>query len=147
MTPPSVQFIPAPVSSGLTVVSNAYIQTSVGGVENTMRADASSTIYNGWSLGVMYFRDAVKNGVWTDDGLGLLWNMVNATNYANWTGLITAGSGLFSVFEAGTSTLIFTFRWTGQGLWTTNQQRYGTTSVDYTGSVGGNNVRVDIYHA
>jgi hypothetical protein len=147
VTPPTVQFIPAPATGlGDLIVLNALLTTTVGGVENTVIIDGSTTVYNGWSFTRMDFRDGTKNGTWTDDGLGLLWNMADSTNYANWQSLIGTAGGVFYVYEEGTSTLIFSFEWTGEGQWSTNVRRYGTSSVDYTGSVGSNNTRVDVYH-
>ena len=147
MTPPNVQFIPAAAAGlGDVIVLNAYANTNIGGVENAIEIDGSTTVYNGWDFTRMDFRDASKNGTWTDDGLGLLWNMKDATNYSNWTGYISGGSGTFYVYQAGTSTLIFSLAWVGQVLFTGNYQRYGSTSVDFTGSVAVNNTRVDVYH-
>ena len=147
MSPPSWLHWPAPAAGlGNVIALDAYISTTVGDVENSIDTDPSTTIYNGWDFTRMDFRDDSKNGTWTDDGLGLLWNMKDATNYANWQGYIGTGPGTFYVYEAGTSTLIFSLAWVGESVWTTNVRRYGTTSVDYTGSVGTNLTRVDVYH-
>jgi hypothetical protein len=147
VTPPTVQFIPAPAAGlGDMIVLDAYVSTGVGGVENAVFIDGSTSVYNSWSFTRMEFRDATKNGSWTDDGLGLLWNMTDATNYANWQGYIGTAGGTFYVYEEGTSTLIFSFAWDGEAQWAPNNRRYGTTSVDYTGTVAANLTRVDVYH-
>ena len=145
MTPPTVQFIPAAAATANLVVQNGVIRTFFGGVENTVQADGSSTVYNGWTLGNMFFRDTTKDGVWQNGGLGLLWYMVDATNFANWTGLITGTSGQFLVYYAGTSTLIFSLVWNGQALYTTYNQQYGSSSFTYNGIVAPSNTRCDVF--
>lgn len=146
MTPPNVIFVPAPSASlGNLIVSNAPLNGSVGATEIAVELDGSSSVVNSWDFNRMFFRDAVKNGVWTDDGLGLLWDMKDATNYANWQGYIGTGPGTFSVYETGTSTLVFSLAWTGENQWSANVRRYGTSLVDFTGSVS-TSPRVDVYH-
>ena len=139
-------FFPSPAASEDLICTNIWVRTITGGTENTLQSDASSTVYNGWTVGQMFFRDILKNGVWTNDGLGLLWNMYNATDYARWTGYIGTAGGTFNVYQTGTTNLIYSMAWTGQYLWTTNTQRYGATSITFTGTVPGNNSRADIYH-
>lgn len=148
MTPPSVQFIPAAAALGDLIITNGKVSTSVGGVENSITPDASSTVYNGWDFTAMQFRDATKDGSWTNDGFGLLWNMKDATNYANWTGYIGTGttSGTFYVYETGTSTLIYSMAWDGQRQFTTNVRHYGRNSKTFTGSPATGSQRVDVYH-
>lgn len=141
-------FFPTPVSASLgdIIVTNGIINTRVGGVENRVNSDGSSTVYNSWTLGNMDFRDASKNAAWTDDGLGLLWNMSDSTNYANWQGYIGAAGGTFYVYEEGTSTLIFSMAYTDEKQFTTNMRQYGATSRDFTGDTGTSSERVDVYH-
>ena len=139
-------YIPDQAASEDLICTNIWVRTITGATENTLQSDASSTVYNGWTVGQMFFRDILKNGVWTSDGLGLLWNMYNATDYARWTGYIGTAGGTFKIYETGTTTLIYSMAWTGQSLWTPNTQRYGSTSITFTGTVPGNNSRADIYH-
>lgn len=147
MTPPSVQFIPAPTASfGNLIATNAIIRTSVAGVEQRVETDLSTNVYNGWTFRYMDFRDSVKNGVWTDDGLGLLWNMLDSTNYARWQNYIGTGPGIFSVYYTGTSNLVFSLAWSGEQQWTTNVRRYGVTAVNFEGLVVAQGTRVDVYH-
>jgi len=145
VTPPTVQFIPAPAATANLIVQNGVIRTFFGGVENTVQADGSSTVHNGWTLGNMFFRDTTKDGVWQNSGLGLIWDMANATNFANWTGLITGTSGQFLVFDAGTSNLIFSFDWNGQVTFTGNLRQYGSSSFTYNGIVAPANTRCDVF--
>lgn len=149
MTPPSKWlFFPTPASSGISgtaIILDGRVRTAIGGVECRVQDD-SSTVYNSWSVGYMDFRDASKNASWTDDGLGLLWNMADSTNYANWQGLIGTAGGTFNVYEAGTETLVFSLEWAGEQQWTTNIRQYGKTSRDFTGTTSANEDRVDVYH-
>ena len=129
------------------ICTNIWVRTIVGGVENLLQSDASSTVYNGWNIGAMYFRDATKNGSWTSDGLGLLWSMGNATDYARWTGYIGTAGGTFKVYEQGTTTLIYSMAWSAEREWTANTRQYGAyVAPIFTGTVPGNNSRADIYH-
>tara|TARA_R110001592_G_scaffold43723_2_gene141414 strand:- start:1953 stop:2249 length:297 start_codon:yes stop_codon:yes gene_type:complete len=95
----------------------------------------------------MDFRDASKNASWTDNGLGILWNMQDQTNFDLWTDYVEGtGGGTFSVYETGTTTLIFSFEWAGASTFTGKTRRYGTTSIDFTGDTATANERVDVYH-
>ena len=113
-------------------------------MESTIKTDASSTVYGSYATGYMYFRDATKDGSWTDDGLGLLWD--HSTSATDWVSLIGTTGGTFNVYEQGTLTLIYSLAWSGTGTWSGNTDRYGSSSVDFTGTVPANNTRVDVYH-
>mgnify|MGYP003640166440 CR=1 FL=1 len=142
-------FFPAPVSSAeQLVITNGRSVSFFGGVESAIIADGSSTIYNGWSIGSnLSFYDGTKNGTWTDDGNGLLWNQSNATNIANWAGYLGTGGGTFKIYETGTTTLIFSYEYSGYRTWSGNTKQYGHLGTkDYTGSVPSSNQRVDVYH-
>ena len=141
-------FFPSPAAGGLgdLIVTNGIANLNIGGVESRIQSDGSSTVHGSWTLGNMDFRDASKNAAWTDNGLGLLWGMIDSTNYNRWTDRTGSGGGTFSVYETGTTTLIFSFEWAGASVFTANMQRYGTTSIDFTGDTATANERVDVYH-
>jgi len=134
----------ASTPAGDAIILNGYSRTDIGGVESSVVTDGSSTVYGGYAIGRMDFRDATKNSTWTDDGLGLLWD--HSTDATNWVALIGTTGGTFNVYEQGTTTLIFSLAWTGTGAFSGNVDRYGSTSVDFTGTVPANNTRVDVYH-
>ena len=143
MTPPTVQFIPASAQFGTLMIANGYISTTIGSVEASVQTDGSTTSTYGFIR--MEFRDGTKDGSWTDDGLGLLFDC-GTTDYSDWVSLLPTSSGRFTITEEGTSTVVFTLDWTGSGVWTVGRrQRYGTSAVDYTGTVPANNDRVDVY--
>ena len=119
--------------------------TVVGDVESGIYSDGA-TIYNGWSTGALLFYDATKDGTWSDDGNGLLWNQVDATTISNWAGYLGTGGGMFKIYETGTKTLIFSYEYSGYRTWAGNSKQYGQFSKDYTGVVPGYNQRVDVYH-
>ena len=130
--------------SGDALILNGVTNNSTGGVETSMRTDGSSTVYGSYAIGNMDFRDGTKNGVWTDDGLGCFFDQ--STAGTDWQTLLGTGGGTFSVYEQGTSTLIFSFAWTGEQNWTGNIRQYGQTTKDYTGTVPANSTRIDVYH-
>ena len=141
-------YIPAPADAEQLVLTNGRSVNFFGGGESGILADASSTIYNGWSIGSsLAFYDANKNGTWSDDGNGLLWNQSNDTNISNWAGYLGTGGGMFKVYETGTKTLIFSYEYSGYRTWSGYTKQYGHLGTkDYTGSVPSNNQRVDVYH-
>ena len=151
MTPPSKWlFFPSPAAGGLgkLIVTNGRAVSFVGGVETTIQADASSTVYNSWGLGSIYFRDAAKDGSFTDDGLGCLWLSPDATNHSLWSGYIGSDStGTYSVYATGTTTLLFKLEYTGHRGWTTNTWQFGHLGVDFTGTPQSTNTRIDVYHS
>ena len=130
--------------AGDALILNGITSSSTGGVETTMETDGSSTVYGSYAIGDMHFRDASKNGSWTDDGFGLLWDQ--STDGSNWQTLLGSTSGTFYIYEQGTTTLIFSYAWSGEGNFTGNTHRYGSTSVDFTGTVPAGSTRVDVYH-
>ena len=140
-------YIPAQADAEQLVLINGRSVTFFGGVESGIVVDADSTIYNGWSIGSnLSFYDANKDGTWSDDGNGLLWNQSNDTNISNWAGYLGTGGGMFKVYETGTKTLIFSYEYSGYRTWSGYAKQYGHLSKDYTGSVPSNNQRVDVYH-
>jgi hypothetical protein len=143
-TPTTVPLIGGGGPAGDALILNGVTNNATGGVETSMRADASSTVYGGYAIGNMDFRDATKNFSWTDDGLGCLWDQ--STDASNWQTLLGSTSGTFYIYEQGTSTLIFSFAWSGEGNWSGTTRRYGTTSLDFTGTVSANATRIDVYH-
>ena len=130
--------------AGDAVILNGKSSRTTGGVESTVKTDGSSTVYGGYATGFMYFRDATRDGSWTDDGIGLLWD--HSTSATDWVSLIGTTGGTFNVYEEGTSTLIYSLAWSGTGAWSGNQDRYGSSSVDFTGTVPAEGDRVDVYH-
>jgi surface protein len=132
------------VPAGDAIILNGYSGTTTGGVESDILTDGSSTVYGGYATGAMQFRDATSDGTWADDGFGLLWD--HSTDATNWVALIGTTAGTFNVYQQGTTTLIYSLAWTGTAGFTANFDRYGTTSVDFTGTVPANNTRVDVYH-
>ena len=135
---------PTTTPAGDALILNGITSSSTGGVETTVETDGSSTVYGSYAIGDMHFRDASKNGSWTDDGFGLLWNQ--STDGSNWQTLLGSTSGTFYIYEQGTTTLIFSYAWSGEGNFTGNTHRYGSTSVDFTGTVPAGSTRVDVYH-
>ena len=125
------------------IFTYANVATNVGAPEIGIYP---STIYNGWSSGAMFFYDVTKDGTWTDDGNGLLWNQVDATTISNWAGYLGTGGGTFKIYETGTTTLIFSYEYSGYQTWAGNTKQYGHVSKDYTGSVPSHNQKVDVYH-
>jgi hypothetical protein len=137
-------FFPSPASSAEQLIfTYANVETNVGAPEIGIYP---STIYNGWSSGAMFFYDVTKDGTWTDDGNGLLWNQVDATTISNWAGYLGTGGGTFKIYETGTTTLIFSYEYSGYQTWAGNTKQYGHVSKDYTGSVPSHNQKVDVYH-
>ena len=130
--------------AGDALILNGITSSSTGGVETTVETDGSSTVYGSYAIGDMHFRDASKNGSWTDDGFGLLWDQ--STDGSNWQTLLGSTSGTFYIYEQGTTTLIFSYAWSGEGNFSGNTHRYGSTSVDFTGTVPASSTRVDVYH-
>jgi len=138
--------VPADADAEQLVLTNGRSVTFVGGVESGILVDADSTIYNGWSTGSLLFYDANKDGTWSDDGNGLLWDQVDATTISNWAGYLGTGGGMFKIYETGTKTLIFSYEYSGYRVWVGNSMQYGQFSKDYTGVVPSHNQRVDVYH-
>jgi hypothetical protein len=144
----------SPGTLGTMVVSDAKVDANIPAVEQSIKPDPSTSTVNGAS-GLSFeswnFRDNSKNGSWTDDGLGLLLTTsipANPSNHSGWVSLLPTSSGTFYVYEAGTSTEIFRLNWTGSTNFAVDAtQRYGSSSVDFVGSVAPNNTRVDIYYS
>ena len=144
----------SPETLGTIIVSNAYVDANVGAVEQSIKPDGLTSMVNGasgLSCEFWNFRDSSKDGSWTDDGFGLLFTTsspADAINHGGWVSLLPTSSGTFYVYEAGTSTEIFRLNWTGSTSFATNAiQRYGSSSVDFVGSVAPNNTRVDISYS
>lgn len=129
---------------GDALILNGISKDNTGGVESAISADGDSTVYGGYVTSTMNFYDGTKDGSWTDDGHGLIWN--HSTSATDWVSLIGTTSGTFYVYEEGTSKLIYSLAWSGTGTWSGDMDKYGTTSVDYTGTVPSHNTRVDVYH-
>ncbi len=132
------------IIAGDAILLNGNSRTYTGGVESTISTSGSSTVYGGYATASMYFTDATKDGSWTDDGSGLLWD--HSTSATDWVSLIGTTGGTFYVYEEGTSTLIYSFAWSGTGTWSGSTDQYGTTSKDYTGTVPPDNTAIDVYH-
>jgi len=132
------------IIAGDAILLNGNSRTVTGGVESTISTSGSSTVYGGYATASMYFTDVTKDGSWTDDGSGLLWD--HSTSATDWVSLIGTTGGTFYVYEEGTSTLIYSFAWSGTGTWSGSTDQYGTTSKDYTGTVPPDNTAIDVYH-
>lgn len=129
---------------GDAIILNGNSRDTTGGVESAISADGDSTVYGGYATSSMNFYDGTKDGSWSDDGHGLIWD--HSTSATDWVSLIGTTSGTFYVYEAGNNTLIYSLAWSGTSTWSGDMDKYGTTSVDYTGTVPSHNTRVDVYH-
>jgi hypothetical protein len=137
-------YIPAQADAEQLIFTYANVDHAVGPAAEL--GIYPSTIYNGWSSGAMFFYDVTKDGTWTDDGHGLLWNQVDATTISNWAGYLGTGGGTFKIYETGTTSLIFSYEYSGYRVWTATTWQYGHVSKHYTGSVPSHNQKVDVYH-
>ena len=91
--------------AGDLIATNAVVSTLVGGTEARISADGSTLYPDTFSsLKTMSFRDVSKNGTWTDDGFGCLWDM--DTDATAWKTLIGNSGGRFGIYETGTHTRI-----------------------------------------
>jgi hypothetical protein len=131
--------------AGDLIATNAVVSTLVGGTEARISAD-SSTLYPDTfsSLKTMSFRDVSKNGTWTDDGFGCLWDM--DTDATAWKTLIGSSGGRFDIYETGTSTLIFSLTYAEYANFSSSTEKFNVGTIDFEGSVPSNGQRVDVRH-
>ena len=141
---------PQATGIGTLIVDNGTTGSGVGGVEAPVLPDTGTLFPDGQStLGTnMQFRDASKDGTWTQDGLGLLWDFSSSSIKSEWDSRIGTTGGTFTIVEAGTETPIFSYEWNGTpGFWSgsgTWNFPIGTGAAN-VGTVPGTNTRVDVY--
>ena len=131
--------------AGDLIATNAVVSTLVGGTEARITADGSTLYPDTFSsLKTMSFRDVSKNGTWTDDGFGCLWDM--DTDATAWKTLIGSAGGRFDIYETGTHTLIFSLTYAEYGNFSSTTEKFNIGSIDFEGSVPSNAQRVDVRH-
>ena len=130
---------------GKLIAEGGKSKTSTGGVESSIEGGTLVGIPGLSSLNKMQFRDSVKNGEWTDDGLGLLWTFNDSAEVAaSEAGL--PDSGTFTVCETGTKNVLFTYTYGDRGTFTGNVEQYDQVPSNcFSGVVPANKQLVDIY--
>ena len=117
---------------GTELIRNGLISIGVGGVENRVQLDSFATsMVSGATTSNMDFRDATKNGSWSNDGHTLLWDQGSAS-----TAWQTAapGNGVFRVYHAGTSIELFSVEVSTPTLWSGTTYKYAWTGAGFTGA-------------
>ncbi len=134
-----------------TVLGTLFLQgatsgTNTGGVESNITGGTVTGIPGVTALNKMQFRDSVKNGVWTDDGFGLLWTFNDTTESAAARAKMP-GNGTFTVCEAGTENVIFTYTYDAVSTFTGAVDEYERVAANcFDGTVPANNTAVDVYY-
>ena len=101
-------FTSGAASTETTLILNAATSDNVGSIETRVSVDASATIIGGYDILQMDFRDAAKNGTWTNDGFGCFVAHVDPSTKAAFQSAFNQDT-TFKIYEAGTSNLVFTY--------------------------------------